>query len=291
MENYVKFSIIIPTYNRAVFLNDLLGLLSLQTYKNFEVIISDDGSNDNTRLIVEKFITKLNIKYLYNDNWGGPAKPRNIAISNSIGEYICFLDSDDLWYPEKLFYVNNNLNKSVDVYYHKFISNNKVIGDFKLIPFYNTLTNLFINGNQIVNSSLIVKRSAILKVGCISEDRKIIGVEDFHLILKLAYNNYKFKKISQILGEYRINDSSISLDQFKQITKTRIIYKEYYKYFSNKRIKENKSLLMYLYSIELLKNNKKQIPKKFLIYSILNGSITIKLKSFYYLIKIILGVQ
>ena len=289
MHNSVKFSIIIPTYNRAFFLNELLELLLLQSYKNFEVIISDDGSNDNTIYIVKNFQDKLNIKYIYNENWGGPARPRNIAIKNSSGEYLCFLDSDDLWHPDKLLFIYKNLEKKYDVYFHKFLSDNKVIGNFKLIPFYNELTNLFINGNKIVNSSLVVKRTAVLNVNCFSENREIIGVEDFHLILKLAFKKYKFKKIQKIIGEYRINDSSISLDQIKQIYKTRILYKEYYKYFSKKIIEKNKSLLMYLYALEFLKKDKIYIARKFLIHSMLNGSFIIKLKSLFHFIKSFIG--
>lgn len=96
------FSIVIPTYNR---MNDLIRCLSSlqnQTYKNFEVIVCDDGSTDNTFDVIKQFESTLSIKYLYEQNWGGPAHPRNVGVSYAKGKWICFLDSDDLFLPERM---------------------------------------------------------------------------------------------------------------------------------------------------------------------------------------------
>lgn len=95
----VKVSIIIPTYNRAQLLPRALETVLSQTYKDFEVIVVDDGSTDNTPEIMKQFEGR--VKYIRKEN-GGSASARNRGIEESKGEYIAFLDSDDYWMPEKL---------------------------------------------------------------------------------------------------------------------------------------------------------------------------------------------
>ena len=100
-KNYKKkfVSVIIPSYNSSRYLSQAIESVLAQSYKEFEIIVVDDGSTDNTRKAVEKF--KDNVIYLYKSN-GGPASARNLGISKSIGEYIAFLDADDYWLPKKL---------------------------------------------------------------------------------------------------------------------------------------------------------------------------------------------
>ena len=94
-------SIIIPTFNRAHLLERTINSVLKQTYTDFEIIIIDDASQDNTKDIVQRFKNK-NIKYLrQNENKGAPAA-RNRGIQEAKGRYIAFLDSDDEWVPEKL---------------------------------------------------------------------------------------------------------------------------------------------------------------------------------------------
>jgi len=92
-------SVIIPTYNRAHFLPDAIESVLAQTYKNWELIVVDDGSTDNTREVVARFGGQ--VCYLYQENKGCGAA-RNTGIEYARGEYIALLDSDDVWYPDKL---------------------------------------------------------------------------------------------------------------------------------------------------------------------------------------------
>ena len=96
-------SVIIPTYNRAHLVGRAIQSVLDQTYKDFELIVVDDGSNDNTEYIIKEFQKKdERIKYVaYKKNKGGSAA-RNAGIKSSKGEYIAFLDSDDEWLSEKL---------------------------------------------------------------------------------------------------------------------------------------------------------------------------------------------
>lgn len=95
----VKVSVIIPTYNRAKYIRRALESVLAQTYQDYEIIVVDDGSMDNTREILAEFEGK--IKYIVQKNQGSAAA-RNRGIQESKGEYIAFLDSDDIWIPEKL---------------------------------------------------------------------------------------------------------------------------------------------------------------------------------------------
>lgn len=113
----MKYSVIIPTYNRAKLLNKCLRSLAEQTFRDFEVLVCDDGSRDNSKDIVDSYKDRLNIQYLWEENWGGPARPRNRGIQASKGEWICFLDSDDWWESTKLEECLSYLN-DYDVIYH-----------------------------------------------------------------------------------------------------------------------------------------------------------------------------
>ena len=103
MKENPSVSVIIPTYNRGNLVGRSIQSILNQTYKDFELIIVDDGSIDNTEDIIKEFQKKdERIKYIrYEKNKGGAAA-RNTGIKNAKGKYIAFLDSDDEWLPEKL---------------------------------------------------------------------------------------------------------------------------------------------------------------------------------------------
>ena len=94
-----RFSVVIPTYNRAHIIGQALDSVLAQSCQDFEVLVVDDGSTDNTRKILEPYSDR--IRYFKQSN-SGPAAARNRGITESQGEYIAFLDSDDRWYPDKL---------------------------------------------------------------------------------------------------------------------------------------------------------------------------------------------
>lgn len=96
-------SIITPTYNCAKFIEETIRSVQAQTYTNWEMIISDDCSTDNTQEIIKPYLASdSRIKYICNDMNSGAAITRNNALKVAQGRWIAFLDSDDLWLPEKL---------------------------------------------------------------------------------------------------------------------------------------------------------------------------------------------
>ena len=95
-------SVIMPSFNTAKFISETIESVLAQTYANWELIIVDDCSTDNTDEVVKPFLTDKRIKYLKNKKNSGAAVSRNYALREAKGKWIAFLDSDDLWLPEKL---------------------------------------------------------------------------------------------------------------------------------------------------------------------------------------------
>lgn len=217
-------SVIIPTFNRAEMLKRCLLSLCEQTYKNFEVIVCDDGSSDNTKVVVDEFSHKLNIIYSYDNNSGGPARPRNRGLKIAKGDFIAFLDSDDWWYPNKLLICANYV-KDYDLIYHDldiYTNSDKPKGaakgkDLKV----NIFKDLLLNGNVITNSSVLIRKSIVSLVGEISEDKSLVAVEDFDYWIRVAKVTNRFKYINQSLGGYwegeNISYSTKQIDRTKNL--------------------------------------------------------------------------
>lgn len=100
-ENYPKVSIIMPTYNRGVFIGETIESVISQTFQDWELIIVDDGSTDNTDEVVGRYLSDERIVYLHSSHVGR-SRARNQALALTRGEYISYLDSDDLFLPKKL---------------------------------------------------------------------------------------------------------------------------------------------------------------------------------------------
>ena len=120
-----KVSVVIPTYNRGKYIAATINTVLNQTYKDFEIIVIDDGSTDDTQRELEQFGGKIKIITQPNSE---RAVSRNNGVKNSTGAYIAFLDSDDLWSPDKLekqVEVLDNLKDIVLVYGQSYRINNK----------------------------------------------------------------------------------------------------------------------------------------------------------------------
>jgi len=109
----VKASVIIPAYNRAYIIAEALESVFAQTFDNFEVIVIDDGSTDNTADVIKQF-SDPRLRYIWKKN-GGCGSAYNVGIRASRAEYVSFLDSDDLWKPEKLSYEVSFLDQHPEV--------------------------------------------------------------------------------------------------------------------------------------------------------------------------------
>lgn len=126
----MMFSIVIPLYNKEKFLFETLSSVELQTYKDFEVIIVDDSSTDNSFNIAKTFEKDKRFK-VYTKLNGGVSDARNFGIEKAVGQYICFLDADDIWDSSYLQEVYRLIKKypDYDVFCLGYSSFNNVIKD------------------------------------------------------------------------------------------------------------------------------------------------------------------
>ncbi|MFW0717083.1 glycosyltransferase family 2 protein [Pedobacter sp. N23S346] len=204
-------SVIMPAFNAVLYISEAIESVINQTFRNWELIIINDGSTDATEEIVLDFERKdKRIKYLFQEN-GKQGKARNLGIANSIGEYIAFLDADDLWVDNKLATQVNYLiaNHKIDLIFSQgYLLEKDKLTDFDILikPLW-TITDipLFIEKNQIPILSVVVKKTCLIDVDNFSEDLNIQNVEDYHLWIKLLINQFKFTSISDRLFYYRIH--------------------------------------------------------------------------------------
>lgn len=210
-------SVIIPTFNRADDLDRCLSSLQKQNFLNFEVLVCDDGSTDDTHAVIKKYHRYLQIRYFWSENWGGPARPRNIGLENALGQYIAFLDSDDWWHEDKLKVSLKCFEKGADLVYHDMLIVHKR-GQDKIVKGkthsrklkINVFNDLAMRGNCIVNSSVVVKTAVIKEIGGFSENRSLIAAEDYFAWLEIARLGKKFCLIEAVLGSYWVGENNIS---------------------------------------------------------------------------------
>jgi UDP-glucose 4-epimerase len=207
-------SIITPMFNSANFIEETIVSVINQTYTNWEMIIVDDGSNDESVEIVKKYQLKdSRIRLIINDRNSGVAKSRNIAIKASKGRYIAFLDSDDLWYKDKLnkqidFMKSNNYGftfTTYDVFFD---------GDSKVVNTYHSVESL--NYTEYAQNTII---------GCLTVmfDQNIVGtvigqngtLEDVKTWFSYLKQGHKAYGLDISLAKYRIRRGSVSNNKIK----------------------------------------------------------------------------
>jgi glycosyltransferase involved in cell wall biosynthesis len=240
------FSIIIPTYNRSEKLKNTITSVINQTFEDFELLVMDDGSTDDTEAVVKSY-NDARVKYTWESNSGGPATPRNRGIKIAKGQWISFLDADDLWYADRLLTVFNNINNNPnsDVFCHNEMLYNwdsKTKSQLFYGPFTkNFYENLLIRGNCLSTSATTIRNSLINKYDIefnINEDYVI--VEDYDFWLKLAYHNANFYFIPDILGEYVIQNDNISHDNSKSFKNEKNVLKNHVYNIQNFNPNKNK---------------------------------------------------
>ncbi len=211
-------SVIIPTYNRAADLQRAMESVTNQTYSDWELIVVDNHSSDNTEQVVESF-QGFRVRFERIRNNGIIAASRNRGMALSKGKYLAFLDSDDWWRPTKLEKAVATLERGVDVVYHPLL-----IASPEKRPFYKRKTrarklkspvfrDLLVNGNPIPNSSVVVRKDLADRVGPISEDPDHRSWEDYDYWMRLARVSDRFQSLVSPLGHYWLGEGNTSNDQ------------------------------------------------------------------------------
>lgn len=226
MNSTPYFSIIIPTYNSFKKLLRALESLQNQTFQNFEVIIIDDGSTDETSQKIAEVLSPR-FFYFYKTN-GGPASARNFGIQKATGKYLCFLDADDEFLPNKLsvFYQaceQNHLFLFSDAEFINETSDESYFFSSRVTVFQHTSFLELLRNNFIVTSTVCIKTSLLFQTNYFDESPEIQFAEDYDLWLKIAYN-YPLTYISHSLTKYYIHETNHSKNIQNTIRALKKIY-------------------------------------------------------------------
>lgn len=211
-----QISIIIPVYNGEENISISLDSLLSQTYSNFEVVIINDGSTDNTSKIVERYLKKDNrFKYIYQEN-AGVAMARNKGLENTTGKYICFLDSDDYYdktFLEKMYAKMKSANYDVTYCSYNIITPNKSLKITSKYKEGNVLIDYILGKVAIHTTGWMIKKE-LLQENNIVFPEGISWGEDFEFFCKvLAYTN-KVTYVPEHLTNYHLNFSETQLSSF-----------------------------------------------------------------------------
>ncbi|MDA3810253.1 MAG: glycosyltransferase [Spirochaetaceae bacterium] len=185
-------SVIIPVYNRENMICDAVESVLNQTYEQYEIIVADDGSTDNTISQLKKYSHLASFHCLKLNHSGFPGKVRNQAVELAKGKWIAFLDSDDLWMPEKLEkqldYLETHQNSKIIHTLEKWVRNGKTISQsHRKHQKEGDLFNISLGKCEIGPSTVVMEKSLFLKSGGFREDLEIC--EDYDLWLKITSLN------------------------------------------------------------------------------------------------------
>lgn len=223
----VRVSVIIPTYNAPHFLAEAVESVLAQTYTGYELIVIDDGSGPETRAALEPHMGRL--RYVYQDNTG-IAGARNRGIDEARGEYIAFLDHDDLWLPEKL---ERQMARAAEcpgagVVYCDYVNFLDIPGEKRELgdpfarrrkPEGNVLAALF-ESNFINTLVMLFKKECFDRVGRFDPGFRLII--EYDMALRVA-GEYDFARVPEVLARYRVHQGNTSGGRALSTTQERLL--------------------------------------------------------------------
>ena len=243
-------SVIIPTYNRGTKLIKSLESVVKQTYKNIEIVIVDDGSIDDTRNLVNKFIQEnsdYDINYIFHENQGVSIS-RNAGIKASHGKYICFLDSDDAFHLDK---IEKQIHKIVFENADLCIAETKINFEdenrIKICRFPNNIVDVveqYIKLNVFIHTSAYLKKEVVLSNKLAFREKCSWG-EDVEFFLKVMIEARKICFINEALHTYNFSrKESLSSFNWDKIDKDIFIWNEIKCYIARKCGFERREILL-----------------------------------------------
>lgn len=215
-----KVSILITAYNSGRFILDAINSVLTQTYSDWEIVLINDGSTDDTEKIIDKVINSDNrIRYFRNGKNMGFISSLNKGLKLSRGELIARLDSDDIWLDRrKLEKQVNYLSKHVDAvligtWGHRIDQVSKKIANIKYPSSDKDIRNYIMIENCFLHSSVVFRKDLILRVGGYDEEFK--SAEDYALWLKIGKSG-KMHNLPDYMVGYRMNNSGISMTRYDE---------------------------------------------------------------------------
>ena len=223
-----KVSVIIPTYNRGNYLYSAIKSVLDQTFEDFESIVVDDASTDNTGQVVKKFDDKR-IRYIrHKENKGGSAA-RNTGIKSSKGKFIAFLDDDDLWMPSKLEKQLDLINKNPEIG-AVYTGAYRINKSQKIIwcKFPSLRGNIFpdiLKKNYVGScSSVLVRKECFNRIGLFDEN--LSAGQDWDMWIRLT-KHYQIDYVNEPLVLYRVHEKRISTNPCAKMQAAKLMFKKF----------------------------------------------------------------
>ncbi len=224
----MKISIISATYNSADYIYDTYNSILEQSYSNWEWLVTDDSSFDNTWIILQKISNSdSRVKVFKNDFNQGAAVSRNVSLKNSSGKYIAFIDSDDIWYKSKLelqlkFMISNNISFSFTPF-ELIDENSNLIGktvDLDRGVSFN-YEDILCKRATLGCSTVMIKKDSFADISM----PLLRTGQDYALWLKLLKMGHSTFLLNKVLTQYRITPGSISRNKFRKAIRQWHIYR------------------------------------------------------------------
>lgn len=210
-------SIITPTYNRADFIGEAVDSVLVQTYPNFEFLIVDDGSDDNTSEVLAPYLSDSRVKLFRQENQG-QSVARNLALAEAQGEFICFLDSDNYWPKEKLEQQVRlfEAHPETDVLYGDNVIINedgRELSRKNMSRYSGCIARQMIKDNCVAMNTTMARRRCFDEMGGMSGKRRV--ADDYDLWLRLSAK-YLFRYEPEYWAWYRVMEDQISSDKTRR---------------------------------------------------------------------------
>jgi glycosyltransferase involved in cell wall biosynthesis len=199
-------SVITPFYNRAEFFQDIVETLHRQSLKDFELVVVDDGSDDDLRFQVDRAQTSFSVRLIRLDRNKGGASARNAGIDNSCGRYVAFLDSDDDWMPEKLLRQFQQLENAKDRGSLVSLTRQLVVGARKYEAPRRLMTRLDPVGEYLFQRGGVIQSSMMFMAADLAKSVRFEegarGHDDWSFALRLARAGARFEMLPEALTIY-----------------------------------------------------------------------------------------
>jgi len=214
-------SIIVSIYNSDKTLSTMIDSVLNQTYKEFELILINDGSTDNSLDIIKEFAKKdIRIVIIDKKN-SGLTKSLNIGLKKANGKYIARIDADDIWYPTKLekqveFLEQNQDYTLIGTAYNEIDDNGKIIYKKQRIPLLITdeeIRENIVKFNPFFHSSVMFRKKVLETIGFYNEEFKY--TQDYEYWVRIM-SKYKVTNIDEVLASRRYSDDMISIKKEKE---------------------------------------------------------------------------
>ncbi len=215
MASNLLVSIVIPAYNAATYLPEVIQSVIDQSYRNWELLVIDDGSKDNTAEVVNEFCKRDKRVRLISKENGGVSVARNLGAQLANGELVAFLDSDDLWLEDKLLthvnYMSSHPQVGVSFSRVELIESDGKTTNKLTDNITDTIQpqDLFYSNPTVTTSNLVIRKSVFEDLHGFDESMQYN--EDIDLLFRLAIqNHWHIEGIDQVLVQYRLHTSGLS---------------------------------------------------------------------------------